>query len=121
MFHGFFFFLGFFLVFFVRFLMGSIKRKPDENPPGETPQKQLRESGLVERLDEEPVACLHDVSYPENFVPSSRPSSVPQGLEPAKVFPFALDPFQSEAIKCLEDGESVMVSFFFSFSISNFG
>lgn len=93
--------------------MRSIKRKSDENPPGETPQKQLRENGLVERVDDEPVACLHDVCYPEGYIPSF--SSARQGFEPAKVFPFTLDPFQSEAIKCLEDGESVMVSFLLSY------
>uniref|UniRef100_A0A803PIK7 RNA helicase n=1 Tax=Cannabis sativa TaxID=3483 RepID=A0A803PIK7_CANSA len=90
--------------------MGSIKRKLDENPPGETPQKQPRDNGLEEKLNDEPIACLHDVSYPEGYVPSARLSSSPITLEPAKVFPFTLDPFQSEAIKCLEDGESVMVS-----------
>ncbi|PON66615.1 ATP-dependent RNA helicase Ski [Parasponia andersonii] len=90
--------------------MGSIKRKLDENPHGETRQKQLRDNGIMERVDDGAVACLHDVSYPEVYVPSSRPSSAQEGLEPAKVFPFTLDPFQSEAIKCLEDGESVMVS-----------
>ncbi|XP_024023551.1 DExH-box ATP-dependent RNA helicase DExH9 [Morus notabilis] len=92
--------------------MGSLKRKSDENPSGETPQKQFhRDNGLLGRLDDEPVACLHDVSYPDGYIPPpSSSSSGKEGLEPAKVFPFSLDPFQSEAIKCLGDGESVMVS-----------
>jgi ATP-dependent RNA helicase DOB1 len=29
--------------------------------------------------------------------------------EPAMTFPFKLDPFQVEAIRCLDNGESVMV------------
>ena len=93
--------------------MGSLKRKLAENPPGETPQKQVHgdNNGLMARVDDEPVTCLHDVSYPEGYVPP--PSSAREGLEPAKVFPFTLDPFQSEAINCLEKGESVMVSFLF--------
>lgn len=93
--------------------MGSLKRKLAENPPGETPQKQVHgdNNGLMARVDDEPVTCLHDVSYPEGYVPP--PPSAREGLGPAKVFPFTLDPFQSEAINCLEKGESVMVSFLF--------
>ncbi|KAL5539944.1 hypothetical protein UlMin_037217 [Ulmus minor] len=89
--------------------MGSLKRKSDESPQGETPQKQQRENGLV-LFDDEPIACLHDVCYPEGYVPCTTSSSTREVSEPAKVFPFTIDPFQSEAIKCLEDGESVMVS-----------
>ncbi|CAN6214435.1 unnamed protein product [Urochloa humidicola] len=62
----------------------------------------------------EPVACVHDVSYPEGYDASASASRVlaggDQGSEPAKKFPFQLDPFQAEAIRCLDNGESVMVS-----------
>ncbi|CAN6198182.1 unnamed protein product [Urochloa humidicola] len=62
----------------------------------------------------EPVACVHDVSYPEGYDASASASRVlaggAQGSEPAKKFPFQLDPFQAEAIRCLDNGESVMVS-----------
>ncbi|PIN18716.1 RNA helicase [Handroanthus impetiginosus] len=94
--------------------MGSVKRKSlevatedYENPP----LKQQRENGLMGLVDE-PVACLHDVSYPEGFVPRPSSSSLinQEQSKPAKDFSFALDPFQSEAIKCLDNGESVMVS-----------
>lgn len=56
------------------------------------------------------MACVHDVSYPEGYVPHA-PSSAKteESLKPAKEFPFTLDPFQCEAIKCLNNGESVMV------------
>ncbi|KAA8545417.1 hypothetical protein F0562_020201 [Nyssa sinensis] len=60
---------------------------------------------------DEPVACVHDVSCPEGYVPRPpNPSSTQEDSKPAKEFPFTLDPFQSEAIKCLDGGESVMVS-----------
>lgn len=53
--------------------------------------------------------CVHHVSYPDGYVhPSSPPNRT--HAEPAKTFPFTLDPFQSQAITCLENGESVMVS-----------
>ncbi|KAG0478468.1 hypothetical protein HPP92_013187 [Vanilla planifolia] len=57
----------------------------------------------------EPVACLHEVSYPEGYVPS-RPGPSGEKPKPAKEFPFELDPFQREAINCLDNAESVMVS-----------
>ncbi|KAK9286319.1 hypothetical protein L1049_014709 [Liquidambar formosana] len=92
--------------------MGSLKRKSLEDPSGEpTPShKQQRENGSV--CVDEPVACVHDVSYPEGYVPPRPPSPSLAGENstPAKEFPFTLDPFQSEAIKCLDGGESVMVS-----------
>nr|XP_043625192.1 DExH-box ATP-dependent RNA helicase DExH9 [Erigeron canadensis] len=63
------------------------------------------------------TACLHDVSYPQNYVVNRHvaASNEEEGGEelkkkPAKEFPFTLDPFQSEAIHCLNAGESVMVS-----------
>ncbi|KAF8405647.1 hypothetical protein HHK36_007723 [Tetracentron sinense] len=89
--------------------MESLKRKSLENPSGESlpRQKQQRENGLI-RVDES-VACVHDVSYPEGYVPCSN-TSAREDSKPAKEFPFNLDPFQSEAIKCLDNGESVMVS-----------
>ncbi|CAH8302696.1 unnamed protein product [Eruca vesicaria subsp. sativa] len=43
-----------------------------------------------------------DDSINEELVGDNKP--------PAKEFPFTLDSFQSEAIKCLDNGESVMVS-----------
>ncbi|KAG7977675.1 hypothetical protein I3843_05G042100 [Carya illinoinensis] len=93
-------------------LMGSSKRKLADDIQADPllPQKrQQRENNLVVADDGEPVACLHDVSFPEGCVPPARtPSSSAE--PPAKVFEFTLDPFQSEAIKCLENGESVMVS-----------
>lgn len=98
--------------FFLEAFMGSIKRKSVGDPIEEPtpPLKQQRENGLM-GVDE-PVACVHDVSYPEGYLPRySDPSSAQENSKPAKEFPFTLDPFQSEAIKCLDIGESVMVLF----------
>ncbi|KAJ4716645.1 DExH-box ATP-dependent RNA helicase [Melia azedarach] len=92
--------------------MSSLKRKSiDEsfNPP----RKEQREnSNGTMIIDDKQVTCLHEVSYPPGYVPSSTPvtSAAQADAKPAKEFPFTLDPFQSEAIKCLDNGESVMVS-----------
>lgn len=70
------------------------------------PSKQHKEGAADDR-----VACTHDVSFPDGY--NFQTFSVPQekiSKAPAKEFPFTLDPFQSEAIKCLDSGESVMVS-----------
>ena len=90
------------------------KRRSAEDAPGDTllsKKRHQRENDSPLTLGEELLACLHDVSHPEGYVaPPPRPlSSSPP--PPAKVFEFTLDPFQSEAIKCLESGESVMVYF----------
>ena len=106
--------------------MASVKRKSiesqKEDHPLLPPQKQLREDHSNNNSNSskiighgEAVACLHDVSYPENYVRPSSSSSVTQiqkDSKPAKEFPFTLDPFQSEAISCLDSGQSVMVIFF---------
>ena len=51
--------------------------------------------------------ALHECVIPEGYVPDvldERPK------EPAKVYPFTLDPFQAKSIECLENNESVLVS-----------
>lgn len=93
--------------------MGSLKRKSTDDTAAEPlppPKQKQRENDSPlpsANNDEEPIACLHDVSYPEGYVPPPPSSSA---SAPAKEFPFTLDPFQSESINCLENGESVMVS-----------
>lgn len=88
--------------------MGSLKRKFSEDPNGETQPLQRQQGESGSELVDGPVSCVHDISYPEGYVPSPH-SSTQQNSDPAKKFPFTLDPFQSEAISCLEKGESVMV------------
>ncbi|KAH9606013.1 hypothetical protein KSS87_021032 [Heliosperma pusillum] len=102
--------------------LSSIKRKSmEEADPSTTmesnspPQKIHRENdddnNNINENDANNIACFHDCSYPEGYTPSSPSSSfLNNGAAPAKEFPFTLDPFQAEAIKCLEHGESVMVS-----------
>ncbi|CAN6448867.1 unnamed protein product [Victoria cruziana] len=98
--------------------MGSLKRTnlaslggEEEEGRSPPPQKSWRR-GEADGATSGPVACLHDVSYPDNYASKpSNPLAAANGhSEPAKVFPFELDPFQREAIGCLEKGESVMVS-----------
>ncbi|CAI9287231.1 unnamed protein product [Lactuca saligna] len=100
--------------------MGSVKRKSlEEGPSASTPppHKQQKDSKNNDnRLmgtnneAEAGVACVHDCSYPENYVAAPRRSNTEEDSKPAKEFPFTLDPFQAEAINCLNAGESVMVS-----------
>ncbi|XP_024172476.1 DExH-box ATP-dependent RNA helicase DExH9 [Rosa chinensis] len=90
--------------------MGSLKRKSEEDDSAAAPPKVAKSENknTLEIVNNEQMLCVHDVSYPEGYVPPPPPP--PSSSEPAKKFPFTLDPFQSEAIKCIENGESVMVS-----------
>lgn len=93
--------------------MESLKRKSDEGISSESPpppQKKKHHGEDVSPLAEEAVGCVHDVSYPEGYVPSASSLQFLADSKPAKEFPFTLDPFQSEAINCLNRGESVLVS-----------
>lgn len=61
-------------------------------------------------ISKEFAECVHEVAIPTgfNYIPFSEQES--QTKPPAKTYPFTLDPFQKQAIKCLERGESVLVS-----------
>ncbi|KAG6499426.1 DExH-box ATP-dependent RNA helicase DExH9-like [Zingiber officinale] len=88
--------------------MTSLKRRAidDASPDTVTPSKIPREASSI-RTD----ACLHDVSYPDGYASLPRPRLADDKRKPpAREFPFELDPFQCEAIKCLDAGQSVMVS-----------
>lgn len=52
-------------------------------------------------------ACNHEVAVPEGceYIPL-----VQKAAKPAKEYPFILDPFQKESLKCLENNQSVLVS-----------
>jgi ATP-dependent RNA helicase DOB1 len=101
--------------------MATPKRKADDDADlDESAAKQARlveSQGVAEdgTAEEEPaangkgyVACLHEVSYPEGS-DHARAGRVPSSTKPAKEYPFTLDPFQREAVRCLEAGESVLV------------
>ncbi|XP_045833561.1 DExH-box ATP-dependent RNA helicase DExH9 isoform X2 [Trifolium pratense] len=80
--------------------MGSLKRKTPEEPSTTSTTSQIQQH-----------ECVHEVSYPHGYVQaSSSTSDSSQTKDPAKKFPFTLDPFQSQAITCLENSQSVMVS-----------
>ncbi|KAL2622125.1 hypothetical protein R1flu_002330 [Riccia fluitans] len=64
---------------------------------------------LAAGVEGDSITCLHDVSYPDDFQIPDTPQPLLE-KKPAKEYPFSLDPFQREAIKCLEAGESVLVS-----------
>lgn len=74
--------------------------KIDENSVLEMPRIEIRHL-------ETPESCTHEVAIPGgyNYEPLSYKPD-----QPAKVYPFVLDPFQQEAIKCLDNNQSVLVS-----------
>lgn len=51
--------------------------------------------------------CVHEVAVPPDveYVPLK-----PSSGKPAKEYPFVLDSFQNEAIMCIENNQSVLVS-----------
>ncbi|KAL1239592.1 Exosome RNA helicase [Trichinella pseudospiralis] len=69
--------------------------------------KTFREIPRVQILSLPAVGCTHQVAVPPNhtYVPPERRIS-----QDALKFPFPLDGFQQEAIACVEDGQSVLVS-----------
>ncbi|KAL8562296.1 hypothetical protein ACOMHN_037252 [Nucella lapillus] len=77
------------------------KQRPDDSSCVEVmPRIQVHKVETAE-------ACQHEVAVPpdEEFVPLKASSS-----QPAKEYPFVLDPFQKEALLCLENHQSVLVS-----------
>lgn len=86
--------------------MMAVKRKAEDDLLTSPLHKKHQEEEQHHE-QEGTVACLHDVSYPEGYIPLPK---VPTSSKPAKDYSFKLDPFQSEAIQCLEHGESVLVS-----------
>lgn len=52
-------------------------------------------------------SCTHEVAVPpdQDFVPLEHKNN-----KPAKEYKFILDPFQKEAILCIENNQSVLVS-----------
>lgn len=87
----------------------------------EAPQKRIKETesilddicvdALRSRISvhviESPESCTHEVAvYPgQEYIPLQA-----QNGPPAKEYPFVLDPFQKEAILCIDNQQSVLVS-----------
>ena len=49
--------------------------------------------------------CIHECVFPKGWVSKEAP-----GGPPAREYPYSLDPFQQEAVNCLEKRESVLVA-----------
>lgn len=52
--------------------------------------------------------CSHEVAIPADM--EYQPLKLNPNTTPAKEYPFTLDPFQKEAILCLENNQSILVS-----------
>lgn len=52
-------------------------------------------------------SCTHEVAVPpgQDYIPLEK-----KPVQPAKEYKFVLDPFQKEAILCIENNQSVLVS-----------
>ncbi|XP_067622006.1 exosome RNA helicase MTR4 [Eurosta solidaginis] len=97
--------------------IASQKELADE----EVPQKRIKEtesilddicvdalrSRIAVHVIESPESCTHEVAvYPgHEYIPLQN-----QAGPPAKEYPFVLDPFQKEAILCIDNQQSVLVS-----------
>ncbi|KAK3089046.1 hypothetical protein FSP39_000389 [Pinctada imbricata] len=99
-----------------KLLQNIIGKRAAEQEENERQAKKLKaddtgQTDVMPRIQVHKVetveACLHEVAIPPEaeFVPIKAPSTTP-----AKEYPFILDPFQKEAILCLENNESVLVS-----------
>ncbi|XP_048762429.2 exosome RNA helicase MTR4-like [Ostrea edulis] len=94
----------------------SNKRAAEENDDEDHQSKKQKaedtlQTEVMSRIQvhrvETAEACLHEVAIPPEteFVPMK-----PMAEKPAKEYPFILDPFQKEALLCLENSQSVLVS-----------
>ncbi|TKR73625.1 hypothetical protein L596_020918 [Steinernema carpocapsae] len=61
----------------------------------------------VQQIDTGSENCIHEVAIPKD-VPHVELQDSKQ--EPAKSYPFTLDPFQKAAIRCIDNNQSVLVS-----------
>jgi len=95
------------------------RAKVDEDPAEDATEeeKAKSDSSDVKLLESAPrvavhtldtvESCTHEVAVPPGF--SLTPLRKPE-RQPAKEYAFALDPFQRQAILCIENGQSVLVS-----------
>lgn len=86
------------------------KEDSDEDEVDKTAELE-RMVPRVEIHELETDGCLHEVVIPSDltYVPLKVMSSTP-GYKAAKSYEFTLDPFQREAILCVENNQSVLVS-----------
>lgn len=68
---------------------------------------ELLESRIMVHTLDTYEGCIHEVAVPPNYV--YEPLVQPKG-PPAKQYKFILDPFQKEAVLCIDNNQSVLVS-----------
>ncbi|CAJ0931950.1 unnamed protein product, partial [Mesorhabditis belari] len=76
----------------------------DERSTNHQSYQQSIQVHLIETQNEN---CFHEVAVPPNI--RYEPLRM-MNVEPAKTYPFQLDAFQKEAIQCIENNQSVLVS-----------
>ena len=106
--------------------MATPKRKAEEDAEAAV-TKQPRGTATVSQMLETPpeldeavdgyarkgsITYLNEMLCSEGYLISEREKPT-ACRKPAKEYPFSLDPFQREAIQCLEAGESVLVRYFY--------
>ncbi|EDV30679.1 uncharacterized protein Dana_GF14920 [Drosophila ananassae] len=79
----------------------------DEVDPEDTADLEALRTRIVTHLLESPESCTHEVAaHPDHeYIPLKPFTGVP-----AKEYPFVLDPFQRQAILCIDNSQSVLVS-----------
>ncbi|KAK7081865.1 Exosome RNA helicase MTR4 [Halocaridina rubra] len=100
-----------------------VKREAEEDPSTTISAKKIRSHVVKEtkselkqaqeipRIEVHSIetyeACTHEVAIPigQSYIPLHPPKE-----KPAKSYPFMLDPFQKEAILCIDNDQSVLVS-----------
>ncbi|XP_001600961.1 exosome RNA helicase MTR4 [Nasonia vitripennis] len=98
----------------------SVKRENDEDAKDEPTVKKLKTEAILEDINLNEIesritvhtietieSCTHEVAVPpdQEYVPLENATT-----KPAKEYKFVLDPFQKEAILCIENNQSVLVS-----------
>ncbi|XP_053677415.1 exosome RNA helicase MTR4 [Anopheles nili] len=101
-------------------MLGKVDQETDLMSDDEHPTKKPRIESILDDINldniesrikvhtiQSPEACTHEVAvYPDQkYTPL-----VPASGKPAKEYSFVLDPFQKEAILCIENNQSVLVS-----------
>ncbi|CAB3409504.1 unnamed protein product [Caenorhabditis bovis] len=78
------------------------------NDPNDDLEEELKyENIVVHTIKTDNENCTHEVALPPDHQFTPLRSS---GREPAKYYPFQLDAFQKQAIMCIENNQSVLVS-----------
>lgn len=92
---------------------GSLEEEPNKKRKTSDIWDDISPTDYLPRIHVHAVegveGCVHEVALPEGseFVPLKAGR---EGSDAAREYPFILDPFQKEAIRCLENNQSVLVS-----------